>query len=152
MLRAWNCSALIFLSFANINEIEVFLRLLHSFQRWYVNFLNFFFSFVHNLLEFRQRHNKFLRQAIDCKQEKTKLANFPVLVQNVCMPATSRSQELGILYTHQQIAQRVKELGAQITADFAGQRVVLIGVLKGATIFLADLARSIDLDTTFDFI
>ena len=68
------------------------------------------------------------------------------------MQATSRSSELAVLYTHEQIAQRVTELGAQISADFAGQRVVLIGVLKGATIFLADLARSISLDTTFDFI
>jgi hypoxanthine phosphoribosyltransferase len=68
------------------------------------------------------------------------------------MQATVRSPDLGVLYTQQQIAQRVNELGAQISADFKGQKVVLIGVLKGATIFLADLARSISLDTTFDFI
>jgi hypoxanthine phosphoribosyltransferase len=42
-------------------------------------------------------------------------------------------------------------MGAQITRDFAGESVVLIGVLKGATIFLADLAREINLDATFDF-
>ncbi len=47
---------------------------------------------------------------------------------------------------------KVAELGARITADFAGQPVVLIGVLKGATVFLADLARRIDLDVSFDFI
>jgi hypoxanthine phosphoribosyltransferase len=40
----------------------------------------------------------------------------------------------------------------RITHDFAGESVVLIGVLKGATIFLADLARQIKLDATFDFI
>src|SRR5262249_8368239 len=91
-------------------------------------------------------------EELDCKQGETRLANFQILVQNVCMPATSRSSALPILYTQDQIAQRVKELGAQISADFTGQRVVLIGVLKGATIFLADLARSISLDTTFDFI
>ena len=43
-------------------------------------------------------------------------------------------------------------MGAQITKDFAGQPIILVGVLKGATIFLADLARNIDLDATFDFI
>jgi len=59
---------------------------------------------------------------------------------------------LKVLLTHQQIAKRVAELGAQITRDFEGQSVVLIGVLKGATIFLADLAREIKLDATFDFI
>jgi hypoxanthine phosphoribosyltransferase len=46
----------------------------------------------------------------------------------------------------------VNELGAQITKDFAGQSIILVGVLKGAAIFLSDLARQIDLDSTFDFI
>jgi hypoxanthine phosphoribosyltransferase len=46
----------------------------------------------------------------------------------------------------------VSELGAQISKDFAGQSVILVGVLKGAAIFLADLARHLDLDATFDFI
>ena len=57
------------------------------------------------------------------------------------MQATSRSIGLDVLYTQEQIAQRVKELGAQISTDFRGQKVVLIGVLKGATIFLADLVH-----------
>jgi len=43
-------------------------------------------------------------------------------------------------------------MGAEITHEFAGQAVILVGVLKGATIFLSDLARHIDLDATFDFI
>lgn len=59
---------------------------------------------------------------------------------------------LRILLTHDQIADKVAELGARITADFPGESVVLIGVLKGATIFLADLAREIKLDCGFDFI
>ncbi len=59
---------------------------------------------------------------------------------------------LKVLLTHEQIAKKVAELGAQISRDFEGQSVVLIGVLKGATIFLADLARQIKLDATFDFI
>jgi len=60
--------------------------------------------------------------------------------------------DLNILITREQIAAQVAELGARITADFSGQPVVLIGVLKGAAIFLADLARQISLDLTFDFI
>lgn len=57
-----------------------------------------------------------------------------------------------VLFTKEQIAQRTRELGAQITADYAGQSIVLIGVLKGAAIFLADLARAIQVDNTFDFV
>lgn len=60
--------------------------------------------------------------------------------------------ELKVLISRQDIAKRVSELGAQITKDFAGQSVILVGVLKGAAIFLADLARHLDLDATFDFI
>ncbi len=60
--------------------------------------------------------------------------------------------ELKVLIPRQEIAKRVAELGAQITKDFAGQSVILVGVLKGAAIFLSDLARHIDLDATFDFI
>jgi hypoxanthine phosphoribosyltransferase len=59
---------------------------------------------------------------------------------------------LKVLISHEQIAQKVAELGAQITRDFEGESVVLLGVLKGATLFLADLAREIKLDATFDFI
>ncbi|HEX5236773.1 MAG TPA: hypoxanthine phosphoribosyltransferase [Silvibacterium sp.] len=57
-----------------------------------------------------------------------------------------------ILFSAQQIAQRTAELGRQIDADFAGQSVILVGVLKGAAIFLSDLARSITVDCTFDFV
>lgn len=60
--------------------------------------------------------------------------------------------ELKVLISRQQIAHRVAEIGAAITRDFANDKIVLIGVLKGATIFLSDLARQIQLDATFDFI
>jgi hypoxanthine phosphoribosyltransferase len=59
---------------------------------------------------------------------------------------------LKVLLSREQIQKRAAEIGAQISADFHGQQVVLIGVLKGATIFLSDLARNIALDATFDFI
>ena len=60
--------------------------------------------------------------------------------------------DLKILISRDQIAKRVAEMGAAITRDFTGKPVILVGVLKGAAIFLSDLARHIQLDATFDFI
>jgi hypoxanthine phosphoribosyltransferase len=60
--------------------------------------------------------------------------------------------ELKVLISRQDIAKRVSELGAEIAKDFAGQSIIFVGVLKGAAIFLSDLARQVDLDATFDFI
>lgn len=57
-----------------------------------------------------------------------------------------------MLYTRQQIAERVAELGAQITRDMNGEKLVMIGVLKGAAFFLSDLSRAIQVDATFDFV
>jgi hypoxanthine phosphoribosyltransferase len=57
-----------------------------------------------------------------------------------------------VLYTREQIASRVIEMGAQITHDLNGEKLVMIGVLKGAAPFLADLARAIQADATFDFV
>jgi hypoxanthine phosphoribosyltransferase len=57
-----------------------------------------------------------------------------------------------ILLNRDEIAAAVAKMGQQITKDFAGQSVVLIGVLKGACLFLSDLARQIELNATFDFI
>ncbi|GGA57078.1 hypoxanthine phosphoribosyltransferase [Edaphobacter acidisoli] len=59
---------------------------------------------------------------------------------------------MDILFTKAQIADRVHALGQQISADYAGKDIVLIGVLKGAAIFLSDLARAITVDATFDFV
>ncbi len=60
--------------------------------------------------------------------------------------------EMRVLYTQEQILRRVDELAAEIERDFTGQSIIFIGVLKGATIFLSDLARRLKLDATFDFI
>ena len=57
-----------------------------------------------------------------------------------------------VLFSRERIQERVAELGRQIDRDYAGGRIVLVGVLKGAAIFLADLARSISVDNTFDFV
>jgi hypoxanthine phosphoribosyltransferase len=51
----------------------------------------------------------------------------------------------------QELQDRVAELGAQITADYADRELFLMGVLKGAVFFLADLTRQIELDCEFDF-
>ncbi len=59
---------------------------------------------------------------------------------------------LEILFSREQIAERIRELGAEITRDLAGEKLVMIGVLKGAAPFLADLARAVDIDATFDFV
>ena len=50
------------------------------------------------------------------------------------------------------VQKRVREMGHQITKDFKGQRVHLIGVLKGAAIFLSDLIRQIRVEVSLDFI
>ena len=60
--------------------------------------------------------------------------------------------ELKVLISREQIANRVAAMGADITRDFAGEAVIFVGVLKGAAIFLSDLARNVKLDSTFDFI
>lgn len=57
-----------------------------------------------------------------------------------------------MLFTRDQIAQRVQEMGEQISRDYAGRKIVLVGVLKGAAPFLSDLARAISVDCTFDFV
>ncbi len=56
-----------------------------------------------------------------------------------------------ILFTEDEIRQRVRELGEEITRDYAGRSPVLITVLKGAVLFLADLFREIDLPARVDF-
>ena len=68
------------------------------------------------------------------------------------MSTNTTAPALQILFSRQQIAERVIEIGRQIDRDYAGKNIVLLGVLKGAAIFLADLARTITVDCTFDFV
>ena len=58
---------------------------------------------------------------------------------------------LEVLYSEAEIQSRIKELGRQITSDYAGRELVLVSVLKGSCVFLADLMRAIDLKLTIDF-
>ncbi len=64
----------------------------------------------------------------------------------------SSTPNLKVLFSRQQIAQRVGEMGAELSRDFTGQAIIFVGVLKGASVFLSDLARAVALDATFDFI
>lgn len=56
-----------------------------------------------------------------------------------------------ILISKEQIMEKVAEMGRAITADYQGKDLVLITVLKGAVVFLADLMRCIDTHTEIDF-
>jgi hypoxanthine phosphoribosyltransferase len=71
---------------------------------------------------------------------------------SVNVPEYVAPDSMDVLFTTAQIAERVQAIGKQISEEYAGQSVVLIGVLKGAAIFLADLARAITVDNTFDFV
>lgn len=56
-----------------------------------------------------------------------------------------------ILISEEQLAARIKELGEQITADYAGKEILAIGVLRGAVVFMADLTRAIKVPVAIDF-
>ena len=56
-----------------------------------------------------------------------------------------------ILFTEEQLRRRVEELGEQLTADYAGKSPVLVSVLRGSYIFMADLTRQVKLPITVDF-
>ena len=57
-----------------------------------------------------------------------------------------------VLVTEEQIAQRVKELGEQISRDYEGKDLILVGVLMGAGIYLADLLRAMSIPVAYDFV
>jgi len=57
-----------------------------------------------------------------------------------------------IVFTDEEIHRRIKELGQEITKEYAGKTLLIIGVLKGCFVFLADIARQIDLDCEIRFL
>ncbi|HZM91462.1 MAG TPA: hypoxanthine phosphoribosyltransferase [Blastocatellia bacterium] len=63
-----------------------------------------------------------------------------------------RDPNLKVLIDADRLQARVREIGQQITSDYAGKNLHLVGVLKGACVFLSDLMRSIDLPLSLDFI
>ena len=56
-----------------------------------------------------------------------------------------------VLVTEEEIRQKVAELGEQITRDYRGKNLLMVSVLKGSVIFMADLMRAVDLPCTIDF-
>ncbi len=71
--------------------------------------------------------------------------------QTVRNESEHNSDNLEILYSAEEIRKRVKALGEQITRDYAEKDLVLVGVLKGSCVFMADLMREIDLPMEIDF-
>ncbi|MBN1962708.1 MAG: hypoxanthine phosphoribosyltransferase [Deltaproteobacteria bacterium] len=61
-------------------------------------------------------------------------------------------EHISVLYDAETIAARVEDLSKQITKDYAGYEPVILGILKGSFIFMADIIRSINLNLTCDFI
>lgn len=57
-----------------------------------------------------------------------------------------------VLISEEEIARRVAELGHQITQDYAGKDLMLVGILKGCVLFLSDLIRHIHVPVAFDFV
>ncbi|HCE34085.1 MAG TPA: hypoxanthine phosphoribosyltransferase, partial [Clostridiales bacterium] len=55
------------------------------------------------------------------------------------------------LISADEISRRVKELGAEITKDYEGKSVIMVCILRGASVFFADLVREIDVDLSMDF-
>lgn len=61
-------------------------------------------------------------------------------------------ENVKVLISEEALQERIKEMGAQLTADYAEGDLFIVGILKGAFIFMADLIRSIDLPLAVDFV
>lgn len=59
--------------------------------------------------------------------------------------------EVEVLISAEELETRVQELGRQISQDFAGEKIIAVGILKGAFIFMADLVRNINLPVEIEF-
>ncbi len=60
--------------------------------------------------------------------------------------------QLKVIFTREQIEEKIKELGSRISKDYAGSELIMIGVLRGSTYFLVDLTRSMSIPFAIDFI
>ena len=58
---------------------------------------------------------------------------------------------LKVLLSEEQLAQKVRELGAQISRDYQGKKLLMVSVLKGSVVFMADLMRAITIPCEIDF-
>ena len=64
----------------------------------------------------------------------------------------TKSEDIEVLISAEEIAERNREMAEQIEADYADSKLHVIGVLKGCFVFLADLVRRLDLDVSVDFL
>jgi hypoxanthine phosphoribosyltransferase len=81
-----------------------------------------------------------------------KAGETPLATSTAQIHSEFSNPNLEILISEEAIQNRIKELGAQIARDYAGRNPLLIGVLKGATFFLSDLLRAIDIPLGIEFI
>ncbi|MFH1810068.1 MAG: hypoxanthine phosphoribosyltransferase [Pseudomonadota bacterium] len=61
-------------------------------------------------------------------------------------------KDVTVMLSAEEIERRVRQLGREISEDYAGRQLVLVGILRGAFMFLADLARHISIPAEFDFL
>lgn len=60
-------------------------------------------------------------------------------------------EQIDIMFTQEQVRAKIEKLGQQIEQDYQGKDLLIVGILKGAFIFMADLVRAIDLPLQLDF-
>jgi hypoxanthine phosphoribosyltransferase len=56
-----------------------------------------------------------------------------------------------VMITQDEIQAKAREIGKKITEDYSGKQIVLVGILRGAVLWMADIMKSVDLDMTIDF-
>ncbi|MDR0519033.1 MAG: hypoxanthine phosphoribosyltransferase [Clostridiales Family XIII bacterium] len=56
-----------------------------------------------------------------------------------------------VMYSREQIEARAAEIGRQITADYAGEEVIFVGILRGAVMWLSEVIKSVELEALLDF-
>jgi hypoxanthine phosphoribosyltransferase len=67
-------------------------------------------------------------------------------------PDIQEDARLTLLFSRETLAARVRELGEQISRDYAGKEILLVGVLKGAFVFLADFMRTLEVPAQVEFV
>ena len=58
---------------------------------------------------------------------------------------------IDVMISEEEIAKKVEELAKQIEKDFEGEELLVVGILKGASVFVSDLIRKINLDVNIDY-
>lgn len=80
------------------------------------------------------------------------MATKKAVAENTKQNSPYKGESVSPLISSADIQQKIRKMGKRIRADFPGEPLLLVGVLKGAVLFLADLARQIPGEVTFDFI